>query len=195
MSRYILQFPEEIKALERYIHWPDAVILLYKKWKQNPMDENNLVCLAMEAWYAILELEYVADNPWIPINNESEQKKIYDILREAVNFGKKYHGDGILFNMYVGYAAKATPVHFVELMDDWRETGIAMIRKAYLKDDVDKLTRVFYYESLDMYSEEYKTASRDLWTTISISDWGDSAVQRHLFFILDGDKYHRLPRH
>ena len=192
MSKYILQFPKEIKSLEHYIHWPDAVSHLKDRWKQNPIDENNLVCLIMESWYAILELEYVADNPWVPINNELEQKMIYDILCEAVNYGLKFHRDGILFNMYVGYAAKATPVHFVELMEEWRKTGLAMIHKAYLKDDKDLLTRVFYQESLDFCSEEFRAASREFWTTISLSDWGDSAVQHHLFCILDGDKYHSI---
>ena len=191
MSKYILRFPEEIKSLKGYKHLPDAVSLLYDQWKKDPMDENNLVCLAMEAWYAILKLEYVAENPWIPIDNEFVRKKIYNILCEAMNFGLKNHADGILFNMYIGYAIKATPIHFVEFVSDWNETGLAMIRKAYLKDKEDILTKVFYYESIDHYSEEYTTASRDFWTTISISDWGDFSVQHHLFCMLDGDQYHR----
>ena len=59
MSKYILHFPEEIKLLEDHNQWLDAVNLLYDQWKKKPTDEHNLVCVVMEAWYAMLELEYL----------------------------------------------------------------------------------------------------------------------------------------
>ena len=202
MSKYILRFPSEIGHMENNNQWLDVVTLLYRQWAKNPMDENKLVCLAMEAWYAILELEYKETECLVRnlLERDSanlqdiktEQRKIYNILRETISFGIKIHCDGFLFNMYVGYAAMATPVHFVGLGGDWEKTGLAMIHKAYLNDDKDLLTKVFYYESLDHYSEEFRAASREFWTTISLSDWGDSAVQHHLFCILDGDKYHSI---
>ena len=201
MSKYILQFPKEIKPLEDNNQWLDAVALLYDQWKKNPMEEHNLVCLAMEAWYALLELDYLETarllleyykcDPGIPLEIEAEQEKIHDILSEAMSFGLRKYSDSVLFNMYIGYAAKATPIHFVDFMEEWEKTAFSMIQKAYSKDDTDMLTKLFYYESIDRYAEGYTTASRNFWEKISISDWGDSDVQHHLFCMLDGDKYHR----
>lgn len=193
MTKYTLQFPKEIKSLEDNHQWLDAVTLLYNQWKKNPMDEYNLVCLVMEAWYAMLELEYWEWHPSKPLKSKSVQKKIYDILCEASDVGFKAYSESVLFNMYVGYAADVTPLNFERFIDisKWGATGMEMIHKAYLKDDKDMLTRLFYYASINRSSKEYQTAVREFWSAISVSGWGNTAVPTYFFDMFDGEKCHR----
>ena len=203
MSKYILRFPKEIKPPEHEKRWSDAVTLLYTQWKKDPMDENNLVCLTMEAWYAILELDYLETarllleyykcDPGIPLEIEAEQEKIHDILSEAMRFGIEKYNDSVLFNMYIGYAASVKPLHFADFIDisKWGDDGMAMIQKAFTIDPKDVLTRLFYYASTNRWSKKYLSTSQKFWTEISLSDWGDTAVQKYFFDMLDGDKYTR----
>ena len=203
MSKYILQFPKEIKPLEDNNQWLDVVALLYDQWKKDPMDENNLVCLAMEAWYAILELDYLEGalillenkkcNPGISLDIEAAQEKIHNILSEAMRFGIEKYNDSVLFNMYIGYAASVKPLHFADFIDisKWGDDGMAMIQKAFTIDPKDVLTRLFYYASTNRWSEKYLSTSQKFWTGISLSGWGDTAVQKYFFDMLDGDKYTR----
>ena len=190
MSKYILQFPEAIKHLEDNNLWLDAVTLLHDQWKKNPMDEHNLVCLIMEAWYAIVELDYWYHNPFKHTDNKVERQKIYDVMHEATTFGFMHHSDSVIFNMYIGYAVSVTPLNFEDFIDigAWRNTGMVMIHKAFLQDNADRLTRLFYYASIDHNCEEYKSSSREFWSTMSFPDWGNSAIQRYFFDMFDGKK-------
>lgn len=201
MSKYILHFPEEIKLLEDHNQWLDAVTLLYDQWKKKPTDEHNLVCVVMEAWYAMLELEYL-ETKYLALENmgyapgntfapKIESQKIYDILCYVAKIGFELFHDSVMFNTYVGYAASLTPLNFEDFIDisTWENTGTVMIHKAFLQDNSDRLTRLFYYASIDHNCEEYKSSSQEFWTTVSILDWGNSAVQRYFFDMFDGKKY------
>lgn len=183
MSKYILQFPNQIKPLEDNEQWLDAVTLLYDQWKKDPMDEHNLVCLAMEAWYARVDLEYWELHPSRPLKSEAVQRKIHTILCEASEVGFKYHSEGVLFNMYIGYAADIRPLYFEDFIDlsKWGDTGMAMIHKAFLLDNTDSLTRLFYYASINRSSKEYTTESREFWAKMPLAKWGNTAVPRYFF--------------
>lgn len=185
-----LFFDNIVIESEKKHNWKQAIEFLYKQWKSKPFELNNLICVGTEIWISLLLEEYNELNPFPLKNEEFLSKDIsYAWLIEVSNFGFDNFFDNALFNSFFGYMIKVTPYFFGDYVE-WRKKGIGMISHAYDISPDDLVVKAIFFETFsDESPEKYNEICQKLWEEMSPQLWGESAVQKHFFYVLQGDVF------
>lgn len=201
MKHRYVKFPEEILLFEEQQDWRGAADFLYARWQKDRYDLNNLLCVALEIWYAFLECQYDREYCFRcnPKNDDEGQNDdiLLDMLWETYDWGIKHFEENATFHAYMGYIIQYRPRYWYRDIrgcdyDEWQNKGCEMVKKAHESCPENVLFTAFYYEVLyfrenqDVFSE-YKAAGKAIWESVTMEEWGTSSVPIHLRCLFDDD--------
>lgn len=192
MTQYNLIFEPETKVFESQHQWISAAAVQYHLWKKDPINLNSLICAGTQAWYGILAIDNDKLNPNSSVKHvDGEDEILYSMLTEITRCGEQYFLHNAVFNAYFGYMMKVMPYFFLDYAGDydgWQAKGIGMMQHAYSLEPENPLAKAMYYESQDIArTTQYNDACKELWSTMTLEQWGDGEVQQYFFRILQGE--------
>ena len=138
MENLYVKFPEELNIFEKQQNWRGAVDYLYDRWRENPYDLNNMLCVALEVWYVFLECQYNREHCFTCTSKNLDEQENGDILLkklwETYDWGEWHFKENATYNAYMGYIIQYRPMFWFRNhseYDWWLNKGCEMVKKAH----------------------------------------------------------------
>ncbi|MBR6825957.1 MAG: hypothetical protein IKM59_05345 [Oscillospiraceae bacterium] len=154
-----LEFCRDVIKLEQKDQWFQAAMLQRSLWENNNKDLNLSLCAILQHWYAMMELEYLAENPLAPDRNSHLCCVLEGSLREITHRSDELFMDELEYNLYTGYVFTISPLYWGGF-DQINAEGHKRIKRAYQKAPHNVFVQMLYYGSVSGKEELYDAAHK-----------------------------------
>ena len=156
---FSLDFCKDIVTLEQKEQWFLTAMLQHSLWENNSKDLNLSLCAILQLWYAIMELEYLAENPVASDRNNHLCCVLEGKLREITHRSDMLFLDEAKYNLYTGYIFTIKPSYWGSFAEISAE-GCSRLKRAYQMVPDDPFVEMLYYGSVsgkeDLYDDAHK---------------------------------------
>ena len=177
---------EHLLELEKQEEWEAIRVLLFEKWKYNPISVEILVRLLSECWYILSEWDYSFHNKGLSFLT------FQNTLIECTEFGIKNFITHSRFLCIAGYMISMSPYLFYAdnkmhnsdlLYAEWEKKGLEMLRRSCVIGPADSVAKVLSLGSTSNLSD-YNEAKKTLHPELSAIFPGETVIELYFKDVL-----------